>query len=61
VEGALKSTGDRGRPWGGVLSLCLEWQINEEKNNNKNNGNCHELPYSSYELVILVKDYLVEA
>jgi hypothetical protein len=30
VGGALKRRGDRGRTCGGVLSLCLEQQINEE-------------------------------
>jgi hypothetical protein len=31
VEGALKRKGDRGGTCGGVLSLCLERQIDEEK------------------------------
>jgi hypothetical protein len=36
VGGALKRRGDRGRMCGGVLSLCLERQIDEEKSNNEN-------------------------
>jgi hypothetical protein len=31
VEGALKRKGNRGRTCGGVLSLCLERRIDEEK------------------------------